>query len=219
MKNARFIFIALILAGVAFLSAMVFKGEVEKRALKEDVIELSKVKYGLFSVDQWKSILENVMSKKIEEFNFEELPEEEIRVKVSDMLYKMTGNLESSFKEEKGILPKAVANVTGIFDKIEEEVPAFTNIIMEFVKDPQNRELARGFAMKKLNEMTDSTFSQIDYSTFDSVIERRGCLSKEDTIAALNAEIDATNNFYRPFKITLFVLAFLTALFLLVGKR
>lgn len=219
MKNTRFIFLVLVLTGVAFLSALVFKGEREKRLLKEDLIELSKVKYGIFSIDQWKSILETVMSKKIEEFNFDELPKDEIRKKVSDMLYKMTGNLESSFKEEKGILPRTVANVTGIFDKIEDEVPAFTNIIMAFVEDPQNRELARNFALSKLDEMTDSTFSQMDYSEFDAVIERRGCKTKEETIEELNARIDATNDYYKPLKIALFILAAFVAFILIFGKK
>ena len=85
MKNFRVFFIAALLAGVAILSAVVFRGENEKRDLKEDLVELSKVKYGIFSVDEWKRILEEIISKKIEEFNFEELPKEEIRAKVSGL--------------------------------------------------------------------------------------------------------------------------------------
>lgn len=191
----------------------------EKRVLKEDLIELSKVKYGIFNADQWKMILETVMSKKIEEFNFDELPKAKIRKRISDMLYKMTANLETSFKEEKGILPRTVANVTGIFDKIEDQVPEFTDIIMEFVEDPQNRELARGFALKKLEELTDSTFADVDYQLYDHVIEKYGCHDKETTIANINAAVENRLEYYRPYKITLLTLGGIVGLMLLFIRR
>jgi hypothetical protein len=111
-----------------------------------------------------------------------------------------------------------VANITGIFEKMEDEVPAFTQTIMEFVEKPENRESMRLFALQKLNELTDSTFSEIDYAEYDAVIEAHGCLSKEDTINQLNAEVTALNDFYRPYKILLFALAFFTAIFIIVGK-
>src|SRR5687768_18543590 len=98
-------------------------------------------------------MIETVISKKIEEFNFNELPKEEIRRRIEKMLYKITGDLQSSFKEEKGFLPRAVANITGIFGKMEKDVPKITNTIMTFIEDPDNREAVRVFALNKLNNL------------------------------------------------------------------
>ena len=219
MKNLRFIFILLLLLGVALLSFTVYKGEVEKRHYKEDLVELSKVKYGIFSVDEWKSHLEEILTKKIQEFNFDELPKDQIRKKVSDMLYKMTNDLESSFKEEKGFLPKAVANITGIFDKLDDQVPQFTETIMLFIEDPQNREMARSFALTKLDQLTDRTFSEIDYTTYDEVIERHGCKESDEVMADLNNTIEANNRHYHPYRIALFILAFITAILIIFSRR
>ena len=33
--------------------------------MKEDLIELSKVKYGLFNVDEWKKVLARIITKKL----------------------------------------------------------------------------------------------------------------------------------------------------------
>lgn len=219
MKNARLIFVALLLAGVAILSSIVYKGEVRRREYKEDLVELTKIKYGLFSVDNWKSILEDILSKKIVEFNFEELPKEKIRKKISDLLYKITGDLQSSFKEEKGFLPRAVANITGIFDKIEDDVPQFTESIMVFIEDPQNRESLKLFALNKLDEMTSNTFSEIDYTDFDRIIEKYDCQSPEVVIANLNSKIESTDRENHPYRIAIFFLAGVTAMFLLFGNR
>ncbi len=219
LKNARLILVALLLIGVAILSVIVYKGESEKRQFKEDLVELSKIKYGLFNVDEWKTILEFILQKKIDEFNFDELPKEEIRKKVSDLLYSITGNLKSSFNEEKGFLPKAVANITGIFEKMDEKVPEFTATIMTFMEKPENREAIRIFALQKLDDLSDSTFSQVNYTTFDEVIEKYGCKDKDVVIAELNASIDAKHNYYKPFTIVLFCLAAIAAFILLFSKN
>lgn len=219
MRNARFILILLLLAGSGILSALVYRGETEKRILKEDLIELSKVKYGIFSVDEWKRILETILNRKIHEFDFNELPKEEIRKKISAMLYEITGNLKDSFKKEKGFIPKAVANITGIFDKMEDDVPRVTETIMQFIEDPENREAVRIFALKKLNDLTDSTFSQIDYVAYDRIIEKYDCKDKEVIIQELNASIVQIDRDYHTFKVLLFLMAGLAALILIFGKR
>ena len=182
-------------------------------------MELSKVKYGLFNVDEWKRILETVITNKINEFNFDELPEHEIRKKISTLLYKVTGDVKTSFKEEKGFIPKAVANITGIFEKLEKDVPKITETIMDFMRQPENRESIRLFALNKLDELTDETFSEMDYASYDAVIERHGCLPADVVMAELNSEINALNKESKPYKITLFVLAALAGVILIFGKK
>lgn len=219
MKNARFFLIVLLCLGVAILSFIVYDRETKTREYKEDLVELSKVKYGLFNVDEWKHILESILQKKIEEFNFEELPKEEIRKKIETLLYKITGDLKSSFYEEKGLIPKTVANITGIFGKMENEVPDITNTIMAFVEKPENREAIRVFALQKLDDLTDSTFSQVNYVSYDAVIEKYGCYDKATTIEALDDHINASNAEARNYQIALFILAGLTGIILLFGRH
>ena len=187
--------------------------------MKEDLVELSKVKYGIFSVDEWKSIIEEVITKKIEEFDFNELPRAEIKKRIQEMLYKITGDLKASFNEEKGFLPKAVASITGIFDKMQDDVPEVTETILQFVEDPANRAAIKTFALNKLDALTDSTFSQIDYTMYDMVIEKHGCLERDTVIANINASIAAHKAETHPLKIALFVLAFFAALILLFAKN
>jgi hypothetical protein len=219
LKNARFFLIVLLCLSVAILSFIVYDRETKTREYKEDLVELSKVKYGLFNVDEWKHILESILQKKIEEFNFEELPKEEIRKKIETLLYKITGDLKSSFYEEKGLIPKTVANITGIFGKMENEVPDITNTIMAFVEKPENREAIRVFALQKLDDLTDSTFSQVNYVTYDAVIEKYGCYDKATTIEALDDHIKASNEEARNYQIALFLLAGLTGIILLFGRH
>ena len=180
---------------------------------------MSKVKYGIFSVDEWKNIIEDVITKKIEEFDFNELPRHEIKRRIQEMLYKITGDLKTSFNEEKGFLPKAVAKITGIFDKMQDDVPEITETILQFVEDPENRAAIKTFALNKLDALTDSTFSQIDYTMYDAVIEKHGCLERDSVIVNINAQIEEHKAETHPLKILLFVLAGLAALVLLFAKN
>ncbi len=51
--------------------------------MKEDLIELLKVKYGLFNVDEWKKILSDLIRKKVEEMNVTGGNREEMRAQVT----------------------------------------------------------------------------------------------------------------------------------------
>ena len=69
MTSKRLTITTLLLTGICYLSIVVYRTETERQKIKEDLIELSKIKYGLFSVDEWKKILSDIITKKIEEFN------------------------------------------------------------------------------------------------------------------------------------------------------
>src|SRR5687768_4058131 len=209
----------MLLAGISYLSVIIYQNEIEVRAMKEDLVELSKVKYGIFSADEWKRIIEEVLAKKINEFNFNELPKAEIRRRIEKMLYKITGDLQSSFKEEKGFLPRAVANITGIFGKMEKDVPKITNTIMTFIEDPDNREAVRVFALNKLDNLTDKTFSEMDYTMYDAVLERHGCLPRDEVVANLTSGIDTKYENIKPAKFLLFLLAAFAAVILIFGRN
>ena len=71
MKKPKLFILFILLGFVIFLSLKVYTTEQKKRNMKEDLIELSKIKYGLFSVDEWKQILASIITKKVGEFNFE----------------------------------------------------------------------------------------------------------------------------------------------------
>lgn len=67
MENNRPLLIVILLISLCCLSYLIYQTD-QKREVKQDQIELSNIKYGLFNVDEWKKILTNLLTKKIEEF-------------------------------------------------------------------------------------------------------------------------------------------------------
>ncbi len=100
MKNKGLTITILLLAGIMYLSIIVYQTETEKRKIKEDLMELSKIKYGLFSVDEWKKILATIITKKIEEFNLDGADRLEMKRKISKILHVAINDLKEAFHEE-----------------------------------------------------------------------------------------------------------------------
>lgn len=224
MKNKGLLITILLLTGISFLGVTVFKTETEKRKTKEDLIELSKIKYGLFSVDEWKRILSDIITKKIEDFNLEGANREKMRDEISTFLYKQINEFEERYYEEKGqtffgFLQSGVAAVTGTFGELKKNIPTFTEEILNFMNKPKNRKAIREFIIKKLNDYADKTFAKIDYSTHDRIISEYGFENRDAAVVGLKLKIEQLENKNRPYQVGLIILGVITGLFIGFSSR
>lgn len=178
----------------AFLSCQTYLQERQKIELKNDLIELSKIKYGLFNVDEWKTILADIITKKIEEFNLDDTNREKMRIKIENLLTVAINDLELKYYEEKsksfmGIIQTGVATITGTFGHIKKDIPAFTEQILDFLNDKDNRKAIRKYLTKKLNEYADSTFSETDYASVNDIIAKYQQGDLETTKTYLRSQV------------------------------
>lgn len=202
----------------------IYKTEIEKRKIKEDLIELSKIKYGLFSVDEWKRILSEIITKKIEDFNLEGANREKMRDEISTFLYKQINEFEERYYEEKGqtffgFLQSGVAAVTGTFGELKKNIPTFTEEILNFMNKPKNRMAIREFIIKKLNDYADKTFAKIDYTTHDKIIAEYAFENRDTAVSGLKLKIEQLDNKNRPYQAGLIILGIIAGLFLGFSKR
>ena len=128
MNKIRLSFIAFLFCCLSVISFLIYTTDNQKRSLKEDLVELNNIKYGLFNVDEWKKILTQVLAKKIEEFELNGNSRKQLKKKISDLLYKVISDLElRTFAQNKGtingFLKNSVARFTDIFGKMKTDVP------------------------------------------------------------------------------------------------
>src|SRR6187402_306841 len=141
MTSIRYIILSIAVVLICFCSIRIYSFEQQRRVIKDDLIELSKIKYGLFSVDEWKIILSDIISRKIEELNFSPEQINGLRGKVESFLAKTFTELEARFHEEKsqtigGVFQSVGVDVLGVFDKMKKDIPIFTEQILSFLSDP-----------------------------------------------------------------------------------
>ena len=217
----RPVLLTLLLGTILYCTVLIYSIQRDRRVLKEDLVELSKIKYGLFSVDEWKQILSRIISKKIEELNFSPDQKVEMKAKVSAFLTKTITEMEERFYEEKseslsGWLKIGVASLTGMFDTMKKDVPVFTEQILDFLNDPGNRDKVKGYIMKKLSEYTDKTFSKIDYTEHNRILAKYQFGDRSETIVGLQSEIASSDQHSRLYLIALSILILSGGLMLLM---
>ncbi|MEQ9280577.1 MAG: paraquat-inducible protein A [Balneola sp.] len=217
MQQLRMPILAVLLAGVAFSSFFIYRIESHKRVLETELIELSMVKYGLFNVDVWTEELTRIIIVRVNEFQMSESREDELRIKIEEFLEIAIAELEEGFEEENkgsvgGFLKRGVASVTDVFGLMREKTPEITESIIIFIKDPENKELAKDFLIDKMQEYSDSTFSEIDYSLYDRILAKHEATEKRDAINIIKEKVDSLNQRRTPYSASLFGIIGLLAL-------
>lgn len=217
MYSFRSISLLVLLIASCILTASVFKKESEKRVLKAEFIELSKIKYGIFSVDEWKVILAEIVIKKVNDFDLQASDEEELRERISQFLDTAVDELEESFFEQSkgsvtGFFKGGIANITNVFGVMKEDIPLLTESILAFINDTENKELAKNFLIEELNDYADNTFSEIDYELYDEILEKHNVETKEEGIASIRKQLDYLEHKQKPYTYTIFGLVFLLML-------
>lgn len=212
VKHVKSILLLLVIAVIAFLSIRIYSIENKRRLLKEDAIELSKVKYGIFSVDEWKKILATIISKKVEELNFSGENRAAMRTKISEFLYKVIDEYEQRYYQQNarsfgGFLKNLATQSMGAFNDIRKNVPYFTDEIMNFLNDPRNKKAIRAYIVSKLNEYADNTFSKIDYTTHDAILKKHGYATREEAVGGITTQIADLTQQSTPYKIGILVMA------------
>ncbi len=222
MKVLRIFALALFCAMMVFSALEVYHKEQQKRQLREDLIELSDIKYGMFNVDQWTAILADVVAKKVQEFDLTKGNKDDLQRRVSAFLYTTISDFEDRFyKENRGIggfFKKGVASITDIFGEMKDDIPIFTEDIVAFLDDPENKEQIREYMLKQLSGYADNTFSEMDYSVRDDILAIHGYPSGEEAIAGLRQEITAVDDSIAGNKALLFGVIFGTGFLIMFLK-
>jgi hypothetical protein len=218
------IFAIVLMIGVAILSAIVYRSEIEKRKIKEDLIELSKIKYGLFNVDEWKKVLSEIITKKINEFNLEGANQEKMRKNLEAFLLRQINEIEERYNQDNSqslvgiLLKKPGASLFGIFSHLRKNIPFITNDILKFLSDPQNKKAIQKYIIGKLNQYTDKTFSKLDYAAQDDIMAAYKFKNKAEALGGLKEKVSALEKANRPSQIALMVLSFIAGLFIVLLK-
>jgi hypothetical protein len=224
LNTFKSIALPILLLLLLYSTVSVYQIESKKRVLNEDLIELSLVKYGIFSVDVWKFSLTKIVIKRINEFDFEDMDEAKIRARISKFLTLTVDELEVSFyKQNKGsvggFLKGSVASITDVFGVMKEDIPMLTESIVSFFKDADNKEMIKDYIIKKLNEYSDATFSEIDYTAYDMILERHGQDTKADAIEVVKSKIEILNQQQRPYNFIILIIVALLAGFTIFSKN
>jgi hypothetical protein len=106
-----FSFLLVVIAS-AILCQQIISNSVSNQKNKNDYAELNHVKYGLFSVEEWKRQITVILVEEIDNLNLSKTDEREIRKRVEIVLNELIDKVDRKIREEnKGGLRQAFINI------------------------------------------------------------------------------------------------------------
>lgn len=218
----RMLFVLTVIISVV-LGVRIADLENERRSLSEDAIELSKVKYGIFNIDEWKRVVADVVTKKIEEIDLSDQNRNVLKQRISSFLTKVIRDLKGRFRSENkgfmGGIKNVFSDFLGVFDQMERDVPVFTDQIIAFLDDPRNRKDLRNYILEKVNTYADETFSETDYTLHDAVLAKYGFEDRASAIAGLEARAEEKRDQIKPYAYALYFIILVLVVFLLATAK
>lgn len=195
----RSIFALIVLIITIILGAIIYRSETNRRDMKEDLVELLKVRYGMFNVDEWKRILTDLIRKKVDELNVQGGSRDEMRADITRFLNQAINDFERFFNEQNsgsvtGQFQSMLANQLDVFGKIKAYIPQLTDQVLDFMNSPQNRDKVKGFIIQKLDEYTSKTFAEVDYTLHDQILAKYKYDSRQAAITGLHEQLNNIDN-------------------------
>lgn len=177
MKRLIYVLLSLAVAVQVFLAVEILSNKEKSKVLKEELFEVSKVKYGIFNADEWRVILTDIISKKIDELEITDENREEMRAKIQEMLHRAVSILETEYQEDHssgigGFIKRKGAAIFGVFDHIRDNIPEITDEILLYLEDPEKRSQLKDFMRKKIAEYEEETFAETDYALYHEVMQK-----------------------------------------------
>jgi hypothetical protein len=170
------------------------RADFERKALKEDLIELLGVGYGLFNNDEWRKIISATLRREIEGFEFDDSSRDALRASVSKFLSAVIRDLEKRFYDENagniaGLLKSGVAGFTGTFERIKRDVPIFSDQVVNYLTAPESKRAVQEILVGKVERYAEEKLDKVDYSRHDLVLRKYGAARRDEAIQAIDRQL------------------------------
>ena len=219
MKNLKTIFYAIILLIAATLGQQIISLSKANQLRKQDYSDINNIKYGLFSINQWKKQISEIVNSEISgldlkgnEATIKPMLETQLNQLIDGVNKKMKAKNEKSVK---GKMKQAFINTFVDIDDIKAGIPQYADDIMKLMQKPKAKKNLKGLLQDKVDDYFDNTFEKEDMTKIDSIIQATGATDLESAKIKLNQNIaDASDNI---FLLTWILIILSTCLFVIAG--
>ncbi len=163
---------------------------------KTDRAVLSHVRYGLFSVEEWKKQLSVVLAGEINNLYLKRTTEREFRKRLEVLLDILIEKVyqrikEANSKSTGGRVKQSLINKFIKLDDIKKGIPGYADAVMRELAKPKTKKQVKALLNEQLERAIDETFQEQDLSRIEAILERTGSPDVESARATLDRNISA----------------------------
>jgi hypothetical protein len=169
--------IILIIGLSALLAGAVFSGyrlaalSSEREQVKEDYSLSNSVTFGLFSIDQWRDRLSEVLSHQVEGYHI--TPEQRKQLKITvekemhGLIAKTVAEINKPQKSLGGKLKKLAFNALVDSAQAQAQVEPFAKTLVAKVSSPESEERLKNIAGSKIEQLTKQIYDSTSASNYE----------------------------------------------------
>lgn len=222
MKNWRLILSVLICAAAIGLCYQIISVSVVNQKDKQDSAEIHHIKYGLFSINEWKRQLSVIISEEITKLDLSASNQKELKKHVEIQLDGLIDNVEKKIKDTnkqtaKGRMKQFFINNLVDIDDIKEGIPDYADAIIEQMTKVKTENTVKDALKSRVDGYFEKTFESQDETALNRILLRTQAADIQAARELLGDSIHKRQN--RIFNQTWVLIALAAFLFLIVGSR
>ena len=169
-----------------FLSGRLIYLAKHNQEYRIDQAEINSIRYGLLNADEWKFYLADIISQKINEFEFTPENQEQLQGQVENILYRLLDEVDTILQNDMGRIKRFLMNAFVDLEKLKENVPELAEALLEEMAKPENKENLNEYILDKLDNFVAETFNKDEQAKLNQLMEKYN--TEDRNIASANLE-------------------------------
>lgn len=196
MKRFNLILSVLIVIASAVLCQQIISHSIANQHDKIDHAELAHVKYGLFSVDEWKKQIMGILAAEINKLHLSRTTEQELRNRLEALLSTLIDKVYERIKEAntrsaEGRFKQSVIDMFIKLDDIKKGVPEYADALMQELTKAKTQRQVKTLLSRQVERYFSETFDEPDTGRVSLILQRTGSPDVESAREKLSKEIAA----------------------------
>lgn len=145
---------------------------------KNDYAEINNIKYGLFSINQWKLQLSEIINAEIADFNpadsastLKPMIEQQLSKLIDTVDQRIRAKNQQSFK---GRMKQAFINTFVDMKEVKGGIPQYADEILKLVQKPKTKRTIKELVADKVEVYFEKTFEKQDLTRLDQIMAAYG---------------------------------------------
>ncbi len=198
MKNLKTIFYVVIFVIAAVLGQQIISLSKDNQLRKQDYGDINNIKYGLFSINQWKEQLSQIINAEISDLDLKG-NEKQIKPMLEAQLNQLIDGINTKMKEKnkttvKGKFKQAFINTFVDIDDIKSGIPKYADDIIKMMQKPKAKQNLKGLLQGKVDNYFENTFQEQDMTLIMDIVHRSRSIDIASAKLKLNEDISLAQN-------------------------
>lgn len=162
--------LSLLLAGAAFSAYRLAQLSAEREQVKEDYSLSNSVTFGLFSIDQWRDRIAEVLNHQIKDYHITKNQRKDIRAMVEKEMHSLVSKTVAEINQPQksllGKLKKLAFNALVDSAEIQAQVRPFAQTIVDKISSPESEARLKNIAGSKVNQLTSQIYDSVSVANY-----------------------------------------------------